>query len=330
MDVLAELLEGTRARGGQFHRLVMDPPWGVWVRDEAQLSVYTMLNASAWLVHPEAEPVKLNPRDVAVVSGPAGYLIADQPHTPPELIIEPGDVCTTADGVEVCEELTLGVRTWGTASREPNGTGGEWELGSSDSVVLVNGTYQPESDVSKRLLAALPPVLVSREADCPCAVLPILADEVGTDAPGQQAVLDRLLDLVLISTLRSWFARPEAEAPAWYLAQADPVVGPALRLLHADPARQWTVAELASRVGVSRASLARRFAQIVGETPMAYLAGWRMDLAADLLRAPGSTIGSVARQVGYANAFALSSAFKRLRGMSPRDYRSGRLVRVDG
>ena len=316
MDVLAELLEGTRVRGGRFHRLVMDPPWGVRVRDEAQLSLYTVLNASAWLVHPEAEPVRLGPRDIAIVSSPADHLIADQPHTPPGLIVEPGDVCTTPDGVEACEQLTLGVRTWGTVPREAG------RPAASEPVVLVNGTYQPESDVSKRLLAALPPVLVSREADFPCAVLPILAEEVGTDAPGQQAVLDRLLDVVLISTLRSWFARPEAETPAWYLAQADPVVGPALRLLHADPARQWTVAELATSVGVSRASLARRFAQLVGETPMAYLAGWRMDLAADLLRRPAATIGSVARKVGYANAFALSSAFKRLRGVSPRDYRA--------
>ncbi|MBB1252029.1 AraC family transcriptional regulator [Streptomyces alkaliterrae] len=315
MDVLAELLDGARARGGCFHRLVVEPPWGLLVRDEAPLSLYTVLDAPAWIVHPEVDPVRVEPGDVAVVRGPTGYLVADDPATPPSLVAEPGDVCTTADGVSVCDELALGVRTWGA-----DGDG---------SVVVVNGTYRPEGDVSARLLAALPPVVVVRDDPNCRTLLPLLAEEIGRDAPGQQAVLDRLLDLVLIATLRAWFDRPEAAAPAWYRAQGDPVVGPALRLLHADPARPWTVASLASAVGVSRAALARRFAELVGETPMAYLADWRMDIAADLLRTPGHTVASVARRVGYANAFALSSAFKRLRGVSPREYRAALTTPTD-
>ena len=130
-------------------------------------------------------------------------------------------------------------------------------------------------------------------------------------------MLDRLLDLLLIAVLRAWFARPEAEAPGWYRAHADPIVGPALRALHHDPAHPWTVAELADRAGVSRAALARRFNDLVGEPPMSFLTGWRIALAADLLREPGATVGSVADRVGYGSAFALSTAFKRLRGISP-------------
>ena len=106
--------------------------------------------------------------------------------------------------------------------------------------------------------------------------------------------------------------------PAWYRANSDPVVGKALRMLHNNPAQPWTVAELAARAGVSRAALARRFTDVVGEPPMAYLTGWRLALAADLLRDPAATIGSVARQVGYGSPFALSAAFKRVRGVSPR------------
>ena len=99
------------------------------------------------------------------------------------------------------------------------------------------------------------------------------------------------------------------------------VVGAAIGLMHDDPARPWTVASLAGAVGVSRAALARRFTDMVGAPPMTYLAQWRLALAADLLREPSATISTVARQVGYSNAFALSAAFKRVRGVSPREHR---------
>ena len=98
-------------------------------------------------------------------------------------------------------------------------------------------------------------------------------------------------------------------------------MGPALRLVQDNPAHPWTVASLATRVGASRATLARRFTELVGEPPMAFLTGWRLDLAADLLLEPGATIGSVARQVGYGSPYALSTAFKRARGISPQQHR---------
>ena len=100
-------------------------------------------------------------------------------------------------------------------------------------------------------------------------------------------------------------------------------MGRALRLLHNNPAHPWTVAELATEIGVSRAALARRFSELVGEPPMAFLAGWRLALAADLLREPDATVGAVARQVGYGSPFALSTAFKRVRGVSPQQFRAG-------
>jgi AraC-like DNA-binding protein len=110
----------------------------------------------------------------------------------------------------------------------------------------------------------------------------------------------------LITTLRAWFARPESHAPGWYRAQSDPVASHALRLIHEDPAYPWSVVELAQRVGVSRASLARRFTAVVGDAPMSYLTGWRITLAADLLRDTSDTVETIARRVGYANAFAPS------------------------
>jgi len=186
---------------------------------------------------------------------------------------------------------------------------------------MLTGTYLLDGEVSQRLLRALPELLVLRDADWDCPLVPLMADEIVKDEPGQEAVLDRLLDLLLIAVLRAWFARPEAAAPGWYRAYGDPIVGRALRLVHHSPEHPWTVAELARSAGVSRAALARRFNDLVGEPPMSFLTGWRIALAADLLREPGATVGSVAPRVGYGSPFALSTAFKRVRGISPQQHR---------
>lgn len=131
---------------------------------------------------------------------------------------------------------------------------------------------------------------------------------------------DRLLDLVLVLALRAWCARPGAR-PAWYRALADSAIGDALRLLHEDPAHRWTVAALAAKVGMSRAAFAARITSLVGQPPLTYLTGWRMTLAADLLRDTEATVVAVAREVGYEDAFAFSVAFKRARGVSPSIWR---------
>lgn len=119
-----------------------------------------------------------------------------------------------------------------------------------------------------------------------------------------------------------WFSCPEAEVPAWYRALADSVVGRVLRLVQGDPAHPWAVATLASKAGVSRAAPARRFSELVGEPPMTYLMDRRLALAADRLRETDDTLDAIARHVGYGSAFALSSAFKRVYGVSPQEHRT--------
>lgn len=99
------------------------------------------------------------------------------------------------------------------------------------------------------------------------------------------------------------------------------MVGDALSLLHAEPAAPWTVAALADRTGVSRSTLAKRFADLVGEPPLTYLTRWRMTLAADLLVEQSGTVADIARTVGYADPFGFSAAFKRVRGVNPSEFR---------
>lgn len=110
--------------------------------------------------------------------------------------------------------------------------------------------------------------------------------------------------------------------PACYQAHGDPIVGPVIQAMHSDPATPWTVADLASTAGVSRALLARRFHELVGEPPMAFLTRWRMSVAADQLRDPAVTVTQVAAAVGYGSPFTFGTAFKRSHGLSPRAYRT--------
>jgi AraC-like DNA-binding protein len=307
MDEVAGLLDGPRARSAFLLRTSVDPPWALRVQDEAPLTLVAVVRGSAWVLSDVAAACRLTAGDVAVLRGPDPYVVADDPGTAPQAIIHPGQRCTTPDGQELGQLHDLGVRTWGNA---PGG-----------ATTLLTGTYQEHGEVGRRLLRALPPLLVLQDEEWNCPLIPLLADEIVKDEPGQEAVLDRLLDLLLIAVVRSWLARPEAEAPGWYRAYADPLVGQALRLLDGDLARQWTVASLADTVGLSRAALARRFNALVGEPPMAYLTERRIALAADLLREPGATLGAVAEQVGYGSPFALSAAFKRVRGVSPKQHR---------
>ena len=307
MDAVAGLLDGPRARGAFLLCSRMDPPWSLRIQDRAPLTLVAVVRGQAWIVSGSAQPAQLERGDMAVIRGPEPYTVADDPATPPQAVIHPGQRCTTPDGQELRQMTDLGVRTWGNS---PDG-----------ATVMLTGTYQLEGEVSQRLLRVLPAVLVLRDGDWDCPLIALLADEIVKDEPGQEAVLDRLLDLLLIAVLRAWFARPDARAPGWYRAYGDPVVGRALRLMYHNPARPWTVAALADATSVSRASLARRFKDLVGEPPMTFLTSWRIALAADLLREPGTTIGAVATQVGYASPFALSAAFKRVRGISPRQHR---------
>jgi AraC-like DNA-binding protein len=308
MDSVAGLLDGPRARGAFLLRSLLDPPWSMRIQDEAPLTLVAMVRGESWVIPDDGELVRLRQGDVAILRGPDPYTVADDPATAPQVVIHPGQRCTSPDGEELSEMAHMGVRTWGNS---PDG-----------STVMLTGTYQLRSETSQRLLEALPGLLVVAGDTWENPLVGYLADEIVKDEPGQEAVLDRLLDLLLIAVLRAWFARPEAEAPGWYRAHADPVVGPALRLLHNSPAEPWTVASLAAATGVSRAALARRFNELVGEPPMTFLTAWRLTLAADLLREPGATVGSVAPQVGYGSPFALSTAFKRVRGISPQEHRA--------
>jgi AraC-like DNA-binding protein len=308
MDALSGFLEGPRAREAFLLRCSMEAPWSLRIEDRAPLTLIAVVRGEAWILPDGAPPCRIGPGDSAIVVGPHPYTVADDPGSPPQILIGPGEVCTTLDGARLVEQMTLGVRTWGNAV--------------DGATVLLTGTYESVGEVSRPLLDALPRVAVLGHDEWENPLVGLLAEEIVKDRPGQAVVLDRLLDLLVLASLREWFSRPGGEPPAWYRAQSDPVIGHALQLIHHQPAQDWTVASLASHAGVSRAALARRFHDVVGDPPLTYLTKWRLALAADLLLEPGATVGRVARQVGYGSPFSLSTAFKRAYGMSPSQHRS--------
>jgi AraC-like DNA-binding protein len=248
-----------------------------------------------WSVRCAGAPLTL----VAMVRG-RGVVTVDRHDDPEPVALGPGDVAVVVG------------RPY-TVSDPPQGRGEEL------APTLLTGTYEVHGSVCDRVLGALPPLLVAPGA---AAAVELVAAELAHPRPGRQAVLDRLLDLLLVTALREWFERPGYTAPTGYHAQRDPVVGPALTLMHDDPVHPWTVAELAARCAVSRAAFARRFTRLVGEPPMSYLTCWRLCLAADLLRDTDDTLATIARNVGYANAYALSVAFTRVYGVRPGEHRA--------
>ena len=310
MDPLSALVRAPRALDAFLLRVVMEPPWSVRVQDRAPLTVMALTSGTATLrsdaLTHRGSDVALVEGDVVLVRGPEPYVVADGRGTAPQAVIHPGGRCETPDGTSLELPLRQGVRTWGNAA------------GGTDTMLV--GTYERAGEVGARLLAPLPPVVLLR-ADAPRSPLlgslvEVLAAEVVTDGLGQAGLLDRLLDALVVAACREWSV---SAGPAW--AGDDPVVVRALALLHDGPDHPWTVASLAREVGLSRASLARRFTEAVGEPPMTYLTGWRLALAADRLRDTDATVTAVSRAVGYASPFTFSTAFKRRYGRGPLAWR---------
>jgi AraC-like DNA-binding protein len=313
MDALTSLVDGPRASGAHLVRALMAPPWSIRVQDEAPLALVAVTRGHIWLLREGNAPLLMNEGSIALIQGPDAYTVADSPDGEPTIVILPGNDCRSLDGRSVAQSMLLGVRTWGTASLDgpPD----------PDTTELLIGTYDSVGAVGQRLLATLPAGIVTAASTLDSPLVELLSAEIDKAHPGQTVVLDRLLDLLVVAVLRSWLTSCSDPCAGWFQSHLDDVVGPALSLMHDHPDRPWTVASLAAEVGVSRAALARRFNELVGQPPMTYLTDWRLTLAADLLAEPGATVTSVARQVGYATPFAFSAAFKRVRGISPADHR---------
>jgi AraC-like DNA-binding protein len=206
--------------------------------------------------------------------------------------------------------------------------------GGGSRTDLVCGYLHSEHLLFDPALRAFPEAFVVRMPDGPVAgwvqaSIEYAMTETALSNASPNVVSKRLPELVLIEVLRRHLAASPAAETGWLAALADPVLAPALSLLHAAPERKWTVAELASEVAVSRSLLDDRFRQVLGRSPIRYLTEWRMHLAEELLAMTDAGVVTVARRVGYDSEESFSRAFKRERGLSPSHWRAARADDTD-
>lgn len=202
------------------------------------------------------------------------------------------------------------------------------DLASQSEVRMLVGHLAFGSRDADLLLALLPRMLhVHCEARL-VRLVEFLDAEARAERPGREAVLSRLLEVVLIEALRS--AGEGVGAPGLLRGLADPSLASALRRMHAEPARTWTVAALAQEAGMSRSAFFERFQREVGATPMAYLLSWRMTLAKAMIERGGERLGRIAEHVGYGSVSTFSTAFSRHVGRPPASYARERVQKSVG
>ena len=305
VDLLTDVLAQPRAREAFLLRVLMRPPWRVDVADEAPLSVVPVLRGAVVLLVDGAPAARLTPGDVLVVREPTAYALASAVDVPATVRIGAGQACTGPEGRDLSTALLSGVRTWG------NDPKGEDEL-------LV-GTYRSGSQLGRMLLGSLPPWLVVH-GQAP-ELVRLLAEETAQERVAQGSVLDRLLDVLTVATLRAWADGEGAGRSGLLAVDRDEVVRAAVAALQRDLAAPWGTESLARIAGVSRACLTRRFVSALGVPPMSFVTQWRLAMASELLERSDLTVAAVAHRVGYATPFSFSAAFKRQHGVSPQAYR---------
>lgn len=303
MDVLSDAIAAMRTGRPHSSRTVRFAPWGIRFPASKGAGFHVVLQGTAWLLPPDGtDPVRLGPGDVVLLAHGTGHGLADRPDTP--LV----DALPPADG------------SWPTGPDRGPVDAGE--------TLLLCGAYQLSRARAHPLLTELPPYvhLPARVGAHPRlrAAVDLLGAELAEPQPGSDAIVPALLDTLLLYLLRTWWLSVCADrSTGWSAALGDPVVAGALRALHDDPARAWTVEELGALGGLSRAAFARRFTALVGRSPLAYLTWWRMTAAGRLLRTDDLPLRAVAERAGYSSEFAFAKAFKREYGMAPGQYRKG-------
>jgi len=301
VDTLSDVLDRAGARSTVIAVLGRDSPWGMEFSGADPLAVHVLLRGRAGLVR-GVTTTPIGQGDVILVRGGEPYLLASS-------IVAPRETFH-------CE----------AARRESTSTPRPGEPPSDH--MLLCGTYTLDDLRTHRLLDAMPTEVVLRGDHLPPGldtIIGILRAEAAAGAPGRQAALDSALGLLVLHVLRNAALRGADEAPGWLRALEDPALATALDAVHGSLSADWTVASMADHARLSRASFARRFAQAVGETPIAYVTGLRVDRAEHLLLHGHATLSAIAAATGFSSEFALADAFKRRHGIAP-----GRWRRIQG
>lgn len=292
VDPLAEVVALLQPAARFSKQVVGSGPWRIQRSDAGQPFYCAVLEGACRLALDGREPVLLQAGDFVLI--PAAHGVAMSSVVPPPRGVHSVPI-KLAEG-----RFRIGAAQGPVDLRIQ---AGHCSFGSSDAGLLVS---------------LLPQFVHVRGQARLATLVQLVGDESREQRPARDMVLARLLEVLLIEALRS--GAGTAASPGLVRGLADARLAAAIRAMHAQPTRAWTVAELAKEAALSRSAFFQRFSQAVGVAPMAYLLAWRMALAKDLLRRHGGNVAEVAEQVGYASASAFSVAFTRHVGRPPTQY----------
>jgi AraC-like DNA-binding protein len=309
MDVLSEVLRAVKLEGALFFNAEFSAPWCISNSGVKGLAPYVSTTPGHLIIYhlltegraytklPDGKRVELTAGDIVVY-----------PHGDPHLL---GN--GFAKPVDSLKTFSLGLNL------VRFGGGGEITR-------IVCGYLACEPRLSEVFLAGLPPVLkvhlVKDASDqwLENSIRFAVIEANGSNA-GSDLVHAKLAELLFIETLRRYITKLPPDEIGWLAGARDSTIGQALALLHKDPAHPWTISSLAKSVGLSRTRLAERFRHFLAESPMAYLARWRLKLAAEILQSTEDSAAEVAVAVGYESEAGFNRAFKREFNCPPAQFR---------
>jgi AraC-like DNA-binding protein len=303
VDALADVLNVTRISGSVLAHVHAHEPWGLDLVLADGAAFHAVTGGSVWLEVEGESARRLMPGDVVLLPTGLRHLLLSAPGVPARLY----DAGLKAELVTAAGDLII--------------------PGPGPPSRFLCAGFSYDNELAHPLLSLLPPVLHVSAADegpeTPLqSTLRLLMGELSRHQIGSEAAVERLIEVLFVHVIRSWLeTSADSTAPSWLTGLRDAVVARALGLLHAQPEHPWTIDELAAAVHVSRSTLVRRFNDLVGEPPAAYLARWRMELAARLLRESEQPVARISHRVGYTSEFAFSRAFSKHRGEPPSRYR---------
>jgi AraC-like DNA-binding protein len=316
MDVLSEVLETVRLDGALFYNGEFTAPWcfhsprsstlASYLSDaQRHVIIFHLLTEGRGYAHLDGDgrPVALDAGDIVIFPHGDAHVLGNGPP------VTPMDSSRELERV-----LSLGLKL----SRM--GGGGE-------VTKFICGYMACDRQLSAVFLGGLPPLMKVNIRNGPAGQwlensLRYSVDTADPSSPGGKAVLAKLAEVLFVETLRHYIALLPQEQTGWLAGVRDPEIGKALALLHQKPAHPWTIALLGSEIGVSRSVLAERFRRYLSESPMAYLAHWRLQLGAQLLKSTSRSVAEIAAEVGYESEPSFNRAFKRQFGLPPARFRS--------
>ena len=327
-DILSDVLRGVRLRGAVFFYVSYAHEWATGAPPAKEIAAavlpgadhvmeyHVVTRGAAWAAVVGAPPVRLARGDIVMFPHGDAHVLSSAPGLKAQFVDA----------------------SWVAAHRhhdkpiQVNDFGDDRDTSIPDRApdVLTNivcGFWGCDLRPFNPLIAHLPPMLHLRGGQDGIWVTEMLQQAVFASCerrPGSEVVLERISEVMFVQAVRKYIAEALTDT-GWVAGLQDRHVGRALAMLHSSPARAWTVEELGQQVGLSRSALHERFTDLIGQTPMQYLAQWRMQLASTLLRDTSHTVASIALDVGYDSEAAFARAFKRSVGIPPATWRRHRV-----